>query len=220
MQFIMYVKEIFNAKKIFRTLLFAILPALLFYAIYLNVLWGFDYKTMEIIRDFAQQMHESSFLGFLSSIGTWVWVSSAAISFFAFNTGEFNTKNRHRELLFLLGMFSILLAIDDFFMIHDRYIDQIICYGTYMVLAIALLLRHFKQIIEVNGFAFFFAGTLLALSILTDLIQNHLPFRYSHIQIFEEGFKFVGAGTWLYFVSLVASFNSVSTVKKSKKRRK
>jgi len=213
------IKNIFNVKSMVRTILFATVPALLFYAVSMIVMINQDYKIMEIIRDFAQQMDESSFLGFLSSIGTWLWVSSAAIAFFTFKTGELKT-NRHKELLFLLGLFSILLAVDDYFMIHDRYIEQNICYGTYMVLAIAMLLRHFKHIIDINGFAFLFAGTLLALSIFTDLIQDHLPFRYSHIQVFEEGFKFVGAGTWLYFVVLVASFRMTQMVSKKKKRRK
>jgi len=209
------IKDIFKIKNILPTILYSSIPALLFYILSFNILKSFDYSTMEIIRDFAQQVHKSSFLGFLSTIGSWMWVSSAAIGFFTYMTGMYGKK--YKELLLLLALFSMLLAIDDFFMIHDRYIDQNICYGTYMILAITLLVRHLKLIIEINGFAFLFAGGLLALSIFTDLIQEYLPFKYSNIQIFEEAFKFIGAGTWLYFVSLVGSYYLIETVNKKKR---
>jgi len=212
------IKNIFDFKKIMQVILYASIPGLIFYTIAFNVMHHNGYHTMEIIRDFAQQMDASSFLGFLSSIGTWLWVSAMAIAFFGFITVKSPKSYRHRELLLLLGLFSFLLAFDDFFMIHDRYIDQNICYGTYAFLAIALLVRHYKTIIEINGFGFIFAGTLLALSIFTDIIQDYLPFDYSDIQIVEEGFKFTGAATWLFFVALVASFHP--EVKKHKKRKK
>jgi hypothetical protein len=201
-----YIKNIFDLKKIMQILGYASIPGLIFYTIAFNVMHHNGYHTMEIIRDFAQQMDKSSFLGFLSSIGTWLWVSATAIAFFGFLTVKSPKTYRHRELLFLLGVFSFLLAFDDFFMIHDRYINQNICYGTYAFLAIALLVRHYKTIIEINGFGFIFAGILLALSIFTDLIQDDLPFRYSNIQIVEEGFKFTGGATWLFFIALVASY--------------
>ncbi len=212
------IKNIFNVKKMIRVLLYATIPGLIFYTIAFNIMHTNGYHTMEIIRDFAQLMDESSFLGFLSSIGTWLWVSAAAIAFFGFFTVSSPKETKHKELLLLLGIFSLLLAIDDFFMIHDRYIDQNICYGTYAFLAIALLVRHYKIIIEINGFGFLLAGTLLAASIFTDLIQDDLPFDYSNIQIVEEGFKFTGGATWLFFVALSASFHPIIKKQKNKKK--
>lgn len=215
-----YIKEIFDIKKIKKVFFYAVIPGLFFYIFVFNFMHHNGFHTMEIIRDFAQQMDKSSFLGFLSSIGTWLWVSSAAIAFFAFITAPSYKQYKYKELLFLLGLFSLLLAIDDFFMIHDRYIDQNICYGTYAFLAIALLVRHYKTIIYINGFGFIFAGTLLALSIITDLIQGYLPFKYSSIQVYEEGFKFVGAGTWLFFIALTASYHFDEKVKNIKRKKK
>ncbi len=212
------IKQIFDSRKILKVLMYASIPGLIFYVVAFVTMKYNGFHTMEIIRDFAQQVHESSFLGFLSSIGTWLWVSSVAIAFFGFFTLKESAVYRHRELLFLLGLFSLLLAVDDFFMIHDRYVSQKLCYGIYAFLALAMMARHYKTIININGFAFVFAGTLLALSILTDLYQKDLPFKYSYIQRVEEGFKFTGGATWLYFVALVASFNPVQH--KIKKRKK
>jgi len=169
----------------------------------LLVLSNSGLEVMEILRDPAQQSGQSSFLGFLSNIGIWLWVSAAAICFFALSNESSDLSTR--ELLFLLGLFSLILAVDDFFLIHDRYINQKICYLAYAAIAGAILVRHFKKIITINGFAFVLAGVLLALSIVTDLIQFQIPMRYFVVQIFEEGFKFVGAAAWLYFIIQTAS---------------
>jgi len=211
-----YIQNIFNAKKVLSVLLFATLPGALFYTIAFNFMYENGYETMEIIRDFAQQMEVSSFLGFLSSIGTWLWVSSTAIAFFGALTINNSSIKGQKTILILLGIFSIMLAIDDFFMIHDRYIDQNICYGLYAFLALILFIQYLNIIVEINGFAFFLAGTLLALSILTDIIQDILPFKYEDIQIVEEGLKFTGASTWLYFVASVAAYQKNKNKKKKK----
>ncbi len=197
---------IFNRKKTLRGILLAVLPASLFYGVSLLTLWFSGFRIMQIIRDTAQQSGASSFLGFLSNIGIWLWVSSAAICFFSVLTWKPSLDKKRRELLLLTGMLSILLAVDDFFMIHDRYIDQNICYLTYAVLALLLLMRHHKMIIAIDGFAFLLAGFFLGSSIFTDVVQEHIPLSYEYVQIFEEGFKFVGAATWLYFIGRAASF--------------
>ena len=163
---------------------------------------------MEILRDPAQQSGASSFLGFLSNIGIWLWVSSAAICFFTAITSDSILNRNYKELIILTGLLSITLAIDDFFLIHDRYINQKICYLAYAILVGFILICHFRQIIEIEGFAFLVAGSFLALSIITDLIQLYIPLQYNHTQLLEEGFKFIGAATWLYFNFRISPFRS------------
>lgn len=208
MPYFINLKPLASPKKIARCILWAGVPALLFYGCALVGLQIAGLDLVEILRDPAQQNGQSSFLGFVSNIGVWLWVSSTAICFFSAITGGVEMKGGQRELLFLVGLFSAILAVDDFFMIHDRYVNEKFCYLAYAACAGVLLLRHYKVIIETEGFAFLLAGFLLALSILTDLTQNHLPLCYSHVQIFEEGFKFIGGATWLYFASRIASFRS------------
>jgi hypothetical protein len=199
--------QIFASGKLMRCMLVAIIPAFLFYCISLVGLIVKGFGILEILRDPAQQSGASSFLGFLSNIGIWLWVSAAAICFFTVLTSDFADKNSRKELLFLTGMLSIMLAFDDFFMIHDRYIDQNICYLAYAVFAGILLWRHHKIILEIEGLAFLTTGALLALSIFTDLAQEHIPINYQYLQVMEEGFKFIGAATWLYFNCRVASYH-------------
>jgi hypothetical protein len=199
-------KKVFVLKKVSRCILIAIAPALLFYSFSLFGLKSQGFEIMEILQDPAQQSGASSFLGFLSNIGIWLWVSSASICFFTILTSNSILNRNHKELIFLTGMLSIILAVDDFFLIHDRYIDQEFCYLVYAILAIAILIRHSKKILEIEGFAFLVAGSFLALSILTDIFQYRIPLQHNYIQVFEEGFKFIGATTWLYYSSLMASF--------------
>ncbi len=214
MSYLIYFRQIFIQERILRYVYFACIPALLFYSLSLLGLSSSGFEIIEILRDPAQQSGQSSFLGFLSNVGVWLWVSSAAICFFSTLTYKSVANGRHKELLFLVGMLSMILAIDDFFMIHDRYVNQNICYLTYAVIAGSLLVRHYKEIIEIDGFSFLLAGLLLALSILTDLIQGYIPLRYAYTQVLEEGFKFVGAATWLYFSYCIASFHSLHSTKK------
>jgi hypothetical protein len=205
MYYLKIIKNNLTQENIFRCLLFSVLPGCLFYFISLAVLSENGFEIMEILRDPAQQSGQSSFLGFLSNIGIWLWISSTAICFFALLND--NSKFRDKELIFLVGTLSLILAVDDFFMIHDRYLDQGICYLAYAIVTGALMVRHFNKIIGIDGFSFILAGSLLALSIITDLIQKHIPLPYSVVQVFEEAFKFVGAAVWLYFSFKIASNN-------------
>jgi hypothetical protein len=106
----------------------------------------------------------------------------------------------------LIGVFSLILAVDDFFLLHDRYLPQRPVFIVYAVFALTLLVRYFRNILEIEGFAFLSAGGLLALSIFVDLNQRKIPFDYGQVQTVEEGFKFVGAASWLYFSYRLASF--------------
>ena len=204
MSFISRFRRLFSKRKILRYIVYAGVPALLFYVISLAALSHLGFSFIEILRDPAQQSGKSSFLGFLSSMGVWLWVSATTLCFFGAANDRTGGHGRHRELLFLMGMLSLMLGIDDFFMIHDRYIDQDLCYLAYAAFALTLLVRHFERIMQIDGFSFLLSGTLLALSILTDLTQGYIPLRYSHSQVFEEGFKFIGAASWLYFAFMAS----------------
>jgi len=205
-------KRVFSKRRILSWLVFAAVPAMLFYGLSIEILSSAGFSFVDIVRDPAQQTGQSSFLGFVSNIGVWLWICSATICLFSAGVGGFTTEKRQRELLILIGMLSLVLAVDDFFLLHDRYLPQRLVFIFYAIFAITLLVRYFKKIMEIDGFAFLLAGGLLALSIFTDLNQRKLPFDYGQVQIIEDGFKFVGAASWLYFSYRLASFRLVRSV--------
>jgi hypothetical protein len=189
-----------------RCLLYCILPALAFYAVSLIVMSLAGFTVLEILRDTAQLTKLSSFLGFLSSIGAWLWVSAATLCFFALATHAGPPDDRHRRLLKLTGWFGAVLAVDDFFLIHDRYIAEGLLIPLYAAFVIYLVVKFRDVITEVDGVAFLTAGGMLFMSVAVDAVQEILPISYSATQILEEGFKFLGGAGWLYFCFRLAAW--------------
>lgn len=202
-----WLKSLFQPKKMLQFLLWVIVPATCFFYGAVWVLHQQGFTIEETIRDMAQSANISSFLGFVSNIGIWLWVSASAISFFAAWSPVVRTNSAQRSFLLLTGLFSLLLAVDDFFMIHDRYVHQKIMYALYAVCAGTLLFRHFTRILSIDGVAFVSACGFLGASVLTDLLQFVLPMSYTTQQLFEEGFKFIGAAGWLYFSCKSAQYS-------------
>ena len=198
-------KQILNGRRMLISVSAVVLPALMFYGIAVLVLQNSGFSLTEILRDPAQQSGASSFLGFVSNIGVWLWVSSFAICCYSLITRSASMTRGRRELIILLALLSLLLAVDDFFLLHERYVYQKGIFLFYALCALTLVARHFRRILEIDGFSFGLAGVLLASSIIIDMKQRHIPFDYAHVQLIEEGCKFVGAALWLYFCGRVGS---------------
>ncbi len=193
-----------------RCVMLCCLPAALFYVLSLGVMMSGGFTAVEVLRDVAQQTGQSSFLGFLSSVGTWFWVSAAAICLFCtrYHRGQ---SSAQAALLRLLGWFSLVLAVDDFFLIHDRYIAEGILLPLYAIFVLWMAQRHWRLIRMIDKPAFLMAGAFLAGSIAVDAVQEILPISYGASQIVEEGFKFVGAAAWMYFCVRIAGHGLART---------
>ncbi|WP_138935072.1 oxidase [Roseovarius arcticus] len=201
-----FLRGIARADHIRACLLWGCLPALIFYAGALSLMKLAGFTTTEVLRDVMQQTDQSSLLGFLSSIGTWLWVAAATLCFFRYALQPRGGDDRYRRLLVLMGAFSLFLGIDDFFLIHDNYLAEGILLPLYAIFAITLLVRYRRIIGQIDGTAFMIAGGLLAMSIVVDAVQESLPMPYEYTQIAEEGFKFVGAAAWVYLCFRLAAY--------------
>ncbi|MCP9792108.1 oxidoreductase [Vulcanococcus limneticus Candia 3F8] len=177
----------------------ALLPALLVYVLALWLSGAAGIEAELVLRDLAQTCKYPLGVGLLSNLGYLLWMAAAAIAFFGALSGVTGARGRHRQLLLLGGGFSLLLALDDMFLLHDRYIGANFLYALYAVFAVALLLRYRSLVPALGGLSFLAAVVLLGSSVLVDEIQSLLPFRYELTQLFEEGFKFLGIAAWLYF---------------------
>lgn len=206
MPIISLLKQSITLKKITLCILYVGVPALIFYGVSIEILTSAGFSLREILRDPAQQSGQSSFLGFVSNIGIWLWIATVAICFYSLLTGNPGIDKRQKELLFLLGALSLLLAVDDFFLLHERYVYQKGIFLFYAVSVLTLLVRHFKTIMEIDAFPFLLSGFLLGASVFIDMNQRKIPMDYAHVQIIEEGCKFIGAAIWLYFCARVASY--------------
>jgi len=199
-------RGIASAERVRACLIWACVPALIFYAAALSIMKLAGFTTTEVLRDVMQQTEQSSLLGLVSSVNSWLWIAAATLCFFRYALQPRGGDGRYRRLLLLMGSFSLFLGVDDFFLIHDNYLAEGILLPLYAIFAITILVRYRRIIGQIDGTAFVIAAGLLAMSILVDAVQENLPMPYEYTQIAEEGFKFVGAAAWVYLCFRLAAY--------------
>ena len=176
----------------------SILPSTILYLAILFISNFYNIKLSLVIRDLAQTCGYPIGVGMISNIGILLWGAAASICFFSTFLDGINRESS--KLLLLGGIFSSLLCIDDFFLLHDRYIGPDFLNLTYLAISIFLLVR-FRRILKIIGlFNLIISILFLGLSIFFDgVIQQIFNQSYQLTQLIEEGFKFLGIACWLNF---------------------
>ena len=176
----------------------SILPSLILYLAILYISNFYNIKLSLVVRDLAQTCGYPIGVGMISNIGILLWGAAASICLFTSFSEIIN--NESSKLLLLGGVFSSLLCIDDFFLLHDRYIGPDFLNLTYLAISIFLLVR-FRRILKIIGlFNLLISILFLGLSVFFDgVIQKIFNQSYELTQLFEEGFKFIGIACWLNF---------------------
>ena len=176
----------------------SILPSSMLYVAILFVSNFYNIKLNLVVRDLAQTCGYPIGVGMISNIGILLWGAAASISLFTAYSERINKESS--KLLLLGGFFSGLLCIDDFFLLHDRYIGPDFLNLTYLAISIYLLVRFQKILKEIGFFNFVISILFLALSIFFDgVVQQIFNQSYELTQLIEEGFKFLGIACWLNF---------------------
>ena len=187
-----------------KTFIYAIAPSLILYIIILIFTSAAGIAPGLVLRDLLQTCDLSVGVGMISSIGVLLWASASAITLFTLISNVVNHKS-YNKLLIVGFFFSSLLCLDDLFLLHDmQQINQDFLYALYIFLTFYLLINFKKLILKVDPILFFSTIFLLGMSILSDIFQDFLPINYKTVQLFEEGFKFIGISCWLYFWSKVS----------------
>jgi hypothetical protein len=175
-----------------------------------------------LFRDVFVAASVDPYYGLFSNIGIFLWSATAAILLFS-GTVLFSVNRSHKYSQFLLsfGSLTLLLVIDDFFMLHEKVFpyylkfSEKITFLAYGIITIYLLLK-FRDIIFSNHFRIFFiAITFLFLSIAVDQIlpTDSFIFKKDDAYFFEDSLKVIGIISWcFYFIKisgeqLISSFN-------------
>ena len=152
-----------------------------------------------ILRDLAQTCENDIGVGFISNLGVILWIGISFILIFLLKTG-LTKKTEFHNLILSGAIFSSILAIDDFFLIHDKYIIQEIIFSIYLIFAIFIIKKYKKQIIKIDIVLFLASYLMFGSSIFIDIIiQDLFPRFLLFTQVFEEGFKFIGIIVWVSF---------------------
>ena len=163
-----------------------------------------------VIRDLAQTYGAPIGIGLISNLGVLMWTASASIALFSSLSGLI-AKREKSNFLFLGGILTCVLCLDDFFLLHDRYIGADLLYATYSIIGIYILIKFRKLIKEIDFLPFISSVFFLGLSIIFDkFFQGIFAENYLNINLLEECFKFLGIVCWTNFWCK-ASINSLKS---------
>jgi len=195
-----------SARSLFRRwLLIAILPSSLVYlAAHVFSRLGGIKDPVLVVRDLAQTCDLPIGVGLIANLGYLLWIAAAAICLFTACSQVSRPRGRVRELLLAGGSLSLILCLDDMFLLHDRHISPNVLYLFYIVFSLLILFRYRDLLWRLSGPIFLLSVILLGTSLLFDKFQEALPVAYAEGQVFEEGAKFLGIASWLLFWWLAA----------------
>jgi hypothetical protein len=161
------------------------------------------------------------YLGLFSNLGVVLWTAAAAICLFAASEVTAGTDRRARRFLLYAGLFTLLLMLDDLFMLHENYIDHVF-YILYGMGLLYYVIRFFGLIVRLDVVLFALTIPLFGNAVLLDLAPWRLlpgegievpdavapsPVEKDAVRQFgrelryllEDGFKFIGICCWAAF---------------------
>lgn len=178
----------------------------------------------EMLRDpimVAGGEQSEFYLGLFSNLGVVLWTAAAAICLFAASELSGVPNRKARQFLLYAGLFTLLLMLDDLFMLHENYAGGVfyIMYGAGILYYVA---RFFKLILQLDVVLFALTIPLFGNAVLLDLAPWRLlpgegievpqaiassPLERDELRQFgrelryllEDGCKFVGICCWAAF---------------------
>jgi len=170
-----------------------------------TVIFFQDITTVGLLtRDPSETVGEPWYLGAASSLGGIGW--SAAVSFFGFAAVlVWRSGGDGAVSLFCAALFSLLMLIDDVFLLHDDILLRLVgseapIYAGYVVLAGVWFGASIKHFDRTTFPALVIAVAFLGTSVLIDLFwDSDTDVRL----VFEEGSKFAGIWLWALFAMVM-----------------
>ncbi|KAI9133842.1 hypothetical protein [Acaryochloris sp. CCMEE 5410] len=179
------------------------LPILFLFAIAFASL-KFDIPITTFTRDPAVIGNINPLAGIASHLGVLVLTASGAICIFSWAALQ-PTRSTKKFSLFLLGLgiFSLLLGLDDLFMLHESIyprlfrVSENVILLIYGLLAIGGIVKYWRTILQTDYFIFGVALIFFALSLIVDAFPELIEAMIGQWRIlFEDGFKLLGIIGW------------------------
>ncbi len=149
--------------------------------------------------------------GLISNFGILLWWAAASITGFAALTAISLSCRRYDIIaLAMASVFSAWLAMDDLFMLHESVLPLIgltqpMTYALYGVLVTVYIALSWRVILVASPLLLLMAITTLGASVSIDILADHnlgsvsawLKANLRIERLLEDGFKFIGIGSWL-----------------------
>jgi hypothetical protein len=211
-----------NISRLFPTLLVIYLPPLVLILTVGIISLRTGVPFSNFTRDTAGVAGVPAYVGIVSNLGILLWCAAAAVCLFTSRVLSGDRARREQRLFFFYaGLITIILLIDDLFMIHEglggvfrrsfgaRYYvaGEMIVFASYAIAASLWLLR-FKAVVLLHTHPIFLAIAiaLFGLSLLFDDFV-HLG-RFAHLA--EDSLKLLGIVGWLHYL-VRAGFRQVTS---------
>lgn len=154
-------------------------------------------------RDPTQIGQVPFYAGYLSSLGVLAWAAGAVIALFSSAMLDVLAEDKSNALfLGYFGGLTVLLTLDDLFLIHENFpLNEKAVFLAYILIAATgcvLFRKQFKRFPA--GFAIA-AAFLFAVSLVIDRVQSSIQSNIGDFRILiEDGAKFTGAVCWAIFL--------------------
>jgi hypothetical protein len=141
-------------------------------------------------RDTIALANVAWYTGSVSLITNMVWAAATALALFVGWAAP-----RARRQMLALGAFTLVLAVDDAMLIHDRIgpghgVPEKVFPAVYGVLALLLLWEMLRASTRPVALTFLLGCALLGVSVAFDVVFHDLSF------LVEDGSKLLGAMVW------------------------
>lgn len=162
-----------------------------------------------LMSDPAAVNGTSAAVGFLSNLGVVIFAGSAAVALFAaFVHHRTRSHPEHAGLFAAVGILTLVIMLDDLYMVHDRILSGRFGIGTdatapVYALAAALIGWRWRALLHGSGLPLA-VSALLWLSISVGIDSHIIPAPSTSL-IYEDGAKFVGMVGWSAWIGYAAA---------------
>lgn len=153
--------------------------------------------------DVAATTKQEFYVGIYSHIGIMLWCACTAICFFSYAALRKQSKNQKLSLFLLYsGIVTLLLLIDDLFLIHEAVFPKYFnvsekrFYAGYGLILLSYFIWFRKTIFKTEFFFLALALGFFGVSVLIDL-------KFTQRYLFEDGAKLLGIVSWVTYFTRV-----------------
>lgn len=179
-------------------------PTLLMLAIVAGVSVFTHQQVEHFTRDPVAIINSHPFLGAISNIGILFWCATAAIYLFSAAFLRLHrVKGEILGYLLSLGSMTLILMIDDLFLVHDMIFPKYLSiveefpFTLYGLMLLLWLLKFRRHILTTDFLLLLLAFGFFGLSVGMDVLEGHLALPMNYL--FEDGCKLFGIVTWFAY---------------------
>ena len=150
-----------------------------------------------LTRDMASIAHIHPLIGVVSNVGILMWCATAVVCLFGFSLLRQQGLQAEARFLLWAGLMTLVLLLDDLFMIHEYiapvhfHLSEKLVLASYALATGVYLLSHRDLILSANYNLLAAAMGLFTASMLVDIADVGGWWRLG-----EDGFKILGIASW------------------------